>query len=32
MSKPKQIAAWVAIIGGGVGFFFFSQFLVDFMR
>lgn len=32
MSKIKQIAAWVAIIGGGVGFFFFSQFLAEVMR
>jgi len=24
MSKIKQIAAWIAIIGGGIAFFFFS--------
>ncbi|MDH3204506.1 MAG: hypothetical protein OEL81_07515 [Nitrosopumilus sp.] len=32
MSKIKQVVAWVAIIGGGVGFFFFSQFLAEVMR
>ncbi len=32
MSKIKQIAAWVAIIGGGIGFFFFSQFMAEVMR
>lgn len=32
MSKIRQIAAWVAIIGGGIGFFFFSQYLAEVMR
>lgn len=32
MSKFQKIAAWVAIIGGGIGFFFFSQFAAEAMR
>jgi len=32
MSRAKQIAAWVAIIGGGIGFFFFSQYAAEAMR
>ena len=32
MSKIKQIAAWIGIIGGMIAFFFFSQFMVDVMR
>jgi hypothetical protein len=32
MSKIKQIAAWIGIIGGGIAFFFFSLYAVDFMR
>jgi hypothetical protein len=32
MSKIKQIIAWVAIIGGGISFFFFSQFMAEVMR
>ncbi|EGP93325.1 hypothetical protein MY1_0560 [Nitrosarchaeum koreense MY1] len=32
MSKIKQIIAWIAILGGGIGFFFFSLYAVDFMR
>jgi hypothetical protein len=32
MSKNKQILAWAAIIGGGIGFFFFSIEMVEFMR
>jgi len=32
MSKIKQIAAWIAIIGGGIGFFFFSIEMAEFMR
>ena len=32
MSKIKQIAAWIAIIGGGIGFFFLSQALTEVMR
>jgi len=32
MSKIKQIVAWVAIIGGGIAFFFFSQYMAEVMR
>jgi len=32
MSKIKQIAAWIAVLGGGVAFFFFSLYAVDIMR
>lgn len=32
MSKIKQIAAWIAIIGGGIAFFFFSIEMAEFMR
>jgi hypothetical protein len=32
MSKNKQIIAWMAIIGGGIGFFFFSIEMAEFMR
>lgn len=32
MSKIKQVAAWVGIIGGGIGFFFLSQVLAEAMR
>lgn len=32
MSKIKKILAWIAIIGGGIGFFFFSQFAAEVMR
>jgi hypothetical protein len=32
MSKIKQIAAWIAVLGGGIAFFFFSMYAVDFMR
>mgnify|MGYP001601927900 FL=1 len=32
MSKTKQITAWIAVIGGGIAFFFFSLYAVDFMR
>ena len=32
MSRAKQIAAWVAIIGGGIGFFFLSIELAEVMR
>ena len=33
MSRLKIIAAWIAIIGGGIGFFFLSDLvLVDVMR
>lgn len=32
MSRGEQIMAWVAIIGGGIGFFFFSQYMVEVMR
>jgi hypothetical protein len=32
MSKTKQIAAWIGIIGGGIAFFFFSQWMTEVMR
>jgi len=32
VSRTKQIAAWVAIIGGGIAFFFFSQYAAEAMR
>ena len=32
MSKIKQAAIWVGIIGGGIGFFFFSIEMAEFMR
>ena len=32
MSKLKQIAIWIGIIGGGIGFFFFSIDMAEFMR
>ena len=32
MSKSKQIAAWIGIIGGMIGFFFFSIEMAEFMR
>ncbi len=32
MTRLQKVAAWVAIIGGGVGFFFFSQFAAEAMR
>ena len=32
MSKNKKILSWIGIIGGMIGFFFFSQIMVDFMR
>ena len=32
MSKIKQLVAWVAIIGGGIGFFFFSIEMAEIMR
>ena len=32
MSRIQKIAAWVGIIGGGIGFFFFSQYLAEAMR
>ena len=33
MKKIEKIAAWVAIIGGGIGFFFLSDMvLVEMMR
>jgi len=32
MSKPKQIAAWIGIIGGMIGFFFLSIEMAAFMR
>jgi pyrroline-5-carboxylate reductase len=32
MSKKQQIGAWIGIIGGGIGFFFFSMYAEDFFR
>jgi hypothetical protein len=32
MSKIKQLVAWIAIIAGGIGFFFFSIEMAEFMR
>ena len=32
MSKIKQIAIWIGILGGGIAFFFLSLYAVDFMR
>jgi len=32
MSKIKQLAIWIGIIGGGIGFFFFSIEMAEFMR
>jgi hypothetical protein len=32
MSKPKQIAAWIAIAASVVGFFFFSIEMAEIMR
>lgn len=32
MSKIKQLVAWVAIIGGGIGFFFLSIEMAEIMR
>jgi len=32
MSKIKQLIAWTAVLGGGIAFFFFSMYVVDFMR
>jgi len=32
MSTLKKLLAWIAIIGGGVGFFFQYGYLVEFMR
>jgi len=32
MSKNEKIVAWIAIIGGMIGFFFFSQWMTEIMR
>ena len=32
MSKSKKILAWIGIIGGMIGFFFFSIEMAEFMR
>lgn len=32
MSRTKQIAAWIGIIGGGIAFFFFSIHAAEVMR
>ena len=32
VSRPKIIASWVAIIGGGIAFFFFYGYVAELMR
>jgi len=32
VSKIQQVGAWIGIIGGGIGFFFFSLYAEDFFR
>ena len=32
MTKRQQVVAWIAMIGGGIGFFFFSIEMAEFMR
>jgi hypothetical protein len=32
MSRNKKILSWIGIIGGMIGFFFFSIEMVEFMR
>ena len=32
MTKKQQVVAWIAMIGGGIGFFFFSIEMAEFMR
>jgi len=32
MTKKQQIAAWITMIGGAIGFFFFSIEMAEFMR
>jgi hypothetical protein len=32
VTKKQQIGAWIGIIGGGIGFFFFSMYAEDFFR
>lgn len=32
MSRAKRVAAWVAIIGGGIAFYFFYGYAADLMR
>ena len=32
MASAKNIAIWVAIIGGGIGFYFFYGIAAEFMR
>jgi len=32
MPSPKNIAIWMAIIGGGIGFFFFYGIAAELMR
>jgi len=32
MSKKQQVVAWIAMIGGGISFFFFSIEMAEFMR
>jgi hypothetical protein len=32
MTKKQQVVAWIAMIGGCIGFFFFSIEMAEFMR
>jgi len=32
MSRKQQVVAWIAMISGGIGFFFFSMYAEDFFR
>jgi hypothetical protein len=32
VTKKQQVGAWIGIIGGGIGFFFFSMYAEDFFR
>jgi len=32
MTKKQQVVAWIAMIGGGIGFFFFSIEMAEWMR
>jgi hypothetical protein len=32
VSRKQQVGAWIGIIGGGIGYFFFSLYAEDFFR
>ncbi len=32
MNKAKRAAAWVGILGGGIGFYFFYGYIAELMR